>query len=98
MWTIFIRVAHSKCLIDVVLKFRMLKLDMSGQYLRYLNKTDCLARRDQAPFSLLKFSLLSFSLIGERISQQAIAQLRYTYELKSLSEKTRKSNHLLMSV
>ncbi len=28
--------AHSKCLIDVVLKFRMRQLDMSGYYLRYL--------------------------------------------------------------
>ncbi len=31
------RVAHSKCLIDVVLKFRMRQLDMSGYYLRYLS-------------------------------------------------------------
>ncbi len=32
------RVAHSKCLIDIVLKFRMRQLDMSGGYLRYLSK------------------------------------------------------------
>ena len=32
------RVAHSECLIDVVLKFRMRQLDMSGYYLRYLSK------------------------------------------------------------
>jgi hypothetical protein len=42
---------------------------------------------------------VSFSLNGERISQQSIAQLigdpRYL-QLKSLSEKTRKSNPLLM--
>ena len=28
--------AHPKCLIDVVLKFRMRQLDMSDNYLRYL--------------------------------------------------------------
>jgi hypothetical protein len=47
------------------------------------------------------YCLLSFSLIGERISHQAIAQLignLGTYHLTSLSEKTRKSNHLLMSM
>ena len=31
---VFTHVAHSKCLIDVVLKFRMRQLDMSGYYLR----------------------------------------------------------------
>ena len=48
-------------------------------------------------------SLLSFSLIGERISQQAIVHpIDRGFEvptiLTSLSEKTRKSNHLPMSM
>ncbi len=34
----FVRVAHSKCLIDVVLKFRTRQLGVSGHYLRYLSK------------------------------------------------------------
>jgi hypothetical protein len=53
--------------------------------------------------TILVYCLSISPLSGERISQKAIAQLigdpRYTYTiLTSLSEKTRKSNHLLMSM